>query len=146
MDRCKIILASRSRVFRQYLRGILEAVSDFDIAAETWEGFGLLQLVRHSTGAPLMLILDAPFPHIPWPEAVGKVKYDRPGTDVIVVGAYSDAECVGMALEAGADGYVVKHGVDVELPRAIETIQGGERYVPEGFTEMLAVRRAVNIA
>ncbi len=146
MDRYKIILASRSRVFRQYLRGILEAESGLDIAAEVWEGFGLLQLVRRNTGGPLMLILDAPFPHVPWPEAVGKVKCDRPGTDVIVVGAYSDAEYVGMALEAGADGYAVKHSVNIDLPRAIKAIREGGRYVPEGLTEMLGVGRAVNIA
>lgn len=125
---CRIILAATSGLFRRRLRRIIERKPDLHIVAEVWEGFGLLSHVRHDTEGRLMLVFVPPSQDVPWTEAIGKIKNDRPGTNVLVVGAFDDLEYVTMALDAGADGYVAKENVDRQLIRAIETIGAGERY------------------
>ena len=131
----KVIVAIRHRSFRDALRRILEEQPDLEIMGEAGEGVSLLELVRHSPVGPLLVILDAALPNLPWTEVLAKVKEDHRDTDVLIVSMYEDMEYSRQALLSGAGGYLVKEKVEAELPRAIDTIRRGHIFVPDSMTQ-----------
>jgi DNA-binding NarL/FixJ family response regulator len=145
MDRKKVLLASRSRSFRQSLRRIFETELAVDVAAEVGDGFNLLKAVRHFSNGTLIVVLDIPFPHVPWPEAIKKIKSDRPGTIAVVVGPGLDDEYVNMAIEAGADRYVMRENIDVELPCTIDSITREIKHARMGLADVKGLRRVINV-
>jgi len=131
----RLILAARHRSFREALRRILDEQSDLEIMGEATEGVSLLELVRNSPVGPLLVILDASLPNVPWTEILSKVKAGHRDTDVLILSMYEDTEYLRQALLNGAEGYLVKEKVETELFRAIDTIRRGHTFVPDSMTE-----------
>jgi DNA-binding NarL/FixJ family response regulator len=144
MDQRRAVLASRRRVLRQSLRRIIENECAMDVAAEVADGFSLLRAVRHRSKGDLVVVLDIPFPHVPWPEAIKKIKTDSPGTIVFVVGPAFDSEYAEMAVEAGADGYVTRENIDVEMARVIGNVRKGVKHRRVGLGELQETRQVVS--
>ena len=62
-------------------------------------------------------------------ELTRRIKQDHPEVRVLVVSMHDDSYYIESALNAGADGYVIKHNTDGALEEAIEALLNGERYL-----------------
>ena len=62
---------------------------------------------------------------------------------VIVYSMYAKPGIVSLALEGGADGFVLKSAPESELFAAIETVLGGETYVQQTLVSPLFTYRTI---
>jgi two-component system, NarL family, response regulator NreC len=141
MDVCSIVLADDHVMFRQGVKRIIEETPGLAVVGEANDGLELLRLLQAQE--PELVVLDISMPHLRGLEATREIKKLYPLVKVIFLTMHRTKEFLHQALEAGADGFLLKEDADFELLRAIQTVRGGKKFIsPLLATEMadLALR------
>lgn len=125
-ERTRVLLAEDHTIVRQGLRKLIEEKT-IDVVGEVENGEEAL--ARTIELDPDVVIMDISMPLMRGIEATKRIKREAPRTRVIILTIHSEEKYLHEALEAGADGYVVK-GEDVSvLMEAIETVLSGGFYL-----------------
>jgi DNA-binding NarL/FixJ family response regulator len=75
-----------------------------------------------------MVIVDISMPGLRDLEAIRKIK-ENGATKVLFLSMYEHQEYLDYALNSGAEGFVIKQNVDLELSSAIEKIRCGKTFI-----------------
>src|SRR5262249_7816516 len=108
---------------RNMLVSTLQADADYTVVAEFAEGRAAVSAIPHL--APDMVLVDLGLPDISGIDVIRKLKTADPGCDVLVVTTFGDERTITSALEAGADGYLLKGTPIEELRRDIHSLRAG---------------------
>lgn len=84
-----------------------------------------------SSGAQLV-VLDLDMPGNVF-DAIHKIKAENPDVKILIFTASSAIDHAVRALEAGANGYVVKGSTASDLGQAIRTVLEGDTYIAQNF-------------
>jgi two-component system, NarL family, response regulator NreC len=125
MDRYRIVLADDHVLIRQGLERLIRGVGDLDVVGEAADGNELLSLL--AAAPPHMVILDMSMPNLRGIEALPSIKRKFPDVKILVLTMHK--EYLERAIDAGADGYLLKEDADRDLFSAIESIRQGRIYV-----------------
>ena len=118
----KILVADDHPLFRRGLVGLLSEQADCIVVGEASSGPEALEL---SYGCqPDVVLLDVNMPEGGGVAVVGALKQDV-GTQVLVLTISDQDEDLMGAIEAGADGYLLKSAEPEELCRAIRQVAAG---------------------
>jgi len=128
-----IILADDHALMREGVRNMIESIKDLRVIAETGDGNDLLKLLKKKS--PNMVILDISMPGLRGIEAAREIHANYPQTRVLILSMHKNQEFLTMALEAGADGYILKEDTSEELLRAITQIRNGRTYLSTKMAE-----------
>lgn len=128
-----LVLADDHPRVREYVRNLLAGQPDLHVSDEVSDGFALLQLMESARECPELIILDITMPKVHGIEAARRIKAGHPNVKIIVLTIHKETEYLNEALSAGAEGYVLKDVIDVELPAAIAEILAGRKYVSRYF-------------
>ena len=101
---------------RKMLVSTLQADPDYIVVAEFSEGKPAVAAVPHL--APDIVLVDLGLPDISGIDVIRKLKALNADCNVLVVTTFGDEKTVTSALEAGADGYLLKGTALEELRRA----------------------------
>jgi DNA-binding NarL/FixJ family response regulator len=123
-------------IVRQGLRAIIRVTSGLELAAEAGGGREAIELA--AAQHPDVILMDLVMPETDGVAAIAAIKRAQPGVRVIALTTFADADLVLGAVQAGADGYLLKD-VDVqELARAIRIVHSGQPYLhPEATRHLL---------
>jgi NarL family two-component system response regulator LiaR len=124
MSLIRILLAEDHKIVREGTRQLLAQAQDFQVVGEAEDGEEAVRLAIKL--APDVLVMDIRMPKLTGLEATRKIKAARPQTRVLILSAYENDEYIFPALEAGADGYLLKTVGGQELIRAIRNIHSGQ--------------------
>jgi len=127
----RIVLADNDVLFRLLLRRLFVYGPGLEVAGEAGDGLELLALLGDLRTAPQLAVLDLTMPRLGGIQTTSQVKAAYPELKVLIVSFHREPEYVREARLAGADGYVLKEDVDIELFSAIETIRLGGVYFSE---------------
>jgi two-component system response regulator NreC len=135
-EKIRILLAEDRTLVRQGLRMLVEQES-IEVVGEVDNGQDAI--ARAMELQPDVVLMDISMPIMRGIEATTRIKKDVPGVKVIILTIHDEESYLFGALDAGADGYVIK-GEDVSiLIEAIETVMKGEFYLsPEAPDGALA--------
>ncbi len=122
-----VVLADDHAIFRQGLRRLLAESPRFRVVGEASDGRETLELVK--SAAPRVVLMDLTMPGLSGVEATRRIRKHHPNTYVLVLSVHGEEDYVAQALEAGANGYVLKDIRAPELFDAIETTAQGRRYL-----------------
>lgn len=144
---CRMVLAEDHTILREGLRALLSSEPGVEIVCEAKDGHEAVRCV--DTSSPDMILMDLSMPKMNGLEAIRDIRKRHPGTKILVLTVHSTEEYIHAALEAGADGYVLKDSSHAELLMAIKSVASGKRYlspeasgkVIEGYLEGQKVRR-----
>ncbi|MGE5154151.1 MAG: response regulator [Bdellovibrio bacteriovorus] len=123
----RIVLAEDHRILREGMRAIFRSEADLELVGEAEDGREAIHQARELR--PDLLILDLSMPRMDGLSALGEIKRVAPGTRVLVMTVHRTEEYVFKAIEAGADGYVLKDASAPELLVAVRSVLRGERYL-----------------
>jgi DNA-binding NarL/FixJ family response regulator len=126
-------LAEDHTHLRAALRQFLESRPGITFAGEAADGQQAIQLVREVQ--PDVILLDIAMPGTDGLDALAQIRDLGLPTRVIVISVYGEAPTVRLAMESGADGYVLKTELNHELVAAIVAVHGGERYLSSGVRD-----------
>lgn len=127
-----IVVAEDHKVVREGLKQLLRAELDFQVIGEAGDGLETVRLVERMK--PDILVLDLVMPRMNGFEALRQVKRLSDKTRILILTANADeASCV-LAMQNGADGYVVKESSATDLIAAIRAVLAGNRHFSHAIT------------
>ncbi len=124
MGKISILIADDHTLVREGTRDRLEREEDFEVVGEAADGEEAVRLVKQLR--PNLAIVDIAMPNLNGIDATKQIKKSQTGTSVLVLSAYDDDQYVYAALEAGADGYLLKNVRGQQLVDAIRDVCAGE--------------------
>jgi len=136
----RILLADDHPIVREGLRALLETQPDFEIIAEAANGEEALHLT--SELQPDIILLDLEMPLMDGVEAIRRLRevfrHSSHTIHIIVFTAFDNDERIIDALQAGANGYLLKDAPREEIFNAIRvTMQGGSLLQPVVASKLL---------
>ena len=117
MKPARILLVDDHAVVRAGLRSMLVNLPEFEVVGEGANGRECLDLCRRLS--PAVLLLDMRLPDTSGTELCRLLKAEQPGLAVVFLTSFSDDQTVLAALEAGADGFLLKEVDGQDIAAAI---------------------------
>ncbi len=142
-SRVRVLLVDDHPVVRTGLRYILEQGAQLVMIGESETGRDAIRLTGELR--PDVVFMDISMPDMNGIEVTREIKARFPEARVLVVSAHSNDEYVTGALEAGADGYLLKRCQPRELRAGVLQVHAGERVIHQSLVHVLvsrAVRRS----
>lgn len=129
----RVLLCDDHRVVTQGLRHLLAGIADITCVGEAANGIEALELLEH-LGAHV-LITDLDMPEMDGLALASRARQKHPQLKVLVLSMHDEPAMVRRALEAGADGYLVKSAGRDEVVLAIREVQAGRKHFGSGVAE-----------
>ncbi len=123
----RVLIVDDHAVVREGLRTFLELQDGIEVAGEAADGSEALELAAKLQ--PDVILMDLVMPRLDGVSAMRAVRERAPRSRVIVLTSFLDDERLLPAVEAGADGYLLKDVEPAELARAIRGAQVGEAMI-----------------
>lgn len=132
----RILLADDHPIVREGLRAVLETQPDFEVIAEATSGDEALRLTLSLQ--PDILLLDLEMPIMDGVETIRRLRQQQPAARIIVFTAFDNDERIIHAVQAGANGYLLKGSPRGEIFQAIRiTMEGGSLLQPVVASKLL---------
>ena|ERR1700722_602159 len=138
-ERMKVMIVDDPPLMRVGIAAIINARADMTVVAQAGTGEEAIALFpRHK---PDITLMDLRLPgQIGGVEAIAAIRSKSPHARFIVVTTYDGDEDIHRALEAGAQGYVIKGMPYQTLVDALQKVHGGGRFLPPPVARALASR------
>jgi DNA-binding NarL/FixJ family response regulator len=125
LDRVRVLLADDHEDFLAVATRLLEP--EFDVVESVGNGQQVIDAATRLE--PDVLVLDVSMPVLNGIEAARRLKAAGCGAKVVFLTVHGDPDYVRAALEAGAQGYVIKCRLASDLPLAISEVLAGRSFV-----------------
>lgn len=119
----RVLLVDDHLVVRVGLRALLETTPQIIVTGETGKGLEALSLV--TSARPDVVLLDLRLPDLDGLEVCRRIKNTAPSPAVLFLTSYADDQTILAAIEAGADGYLLKEVAGQDFPALILAAAAG---------------------
>jgi DNA-binding NarL/FixJ family response regulator len=124
----RILLADDHPVVRDGLAAMLGTQPDFEVVGEA--GTGAAAVTEAARLRPDVVLMDLEMPVLDGIEAIRRLRAADPSVQVVVLTAFDTDERIFGALQAGAQGYLLKGAPRAEIFAAIRTVSSGKALLP----------------
>jgi DNA-binding NarL/FixJ family response regulator len=124
VNKLSILIADDHPVVRDGLRGMLETQADFEVVGEAADGDQAIKEVAELK--PDIVLMDLRMPEVDGVTAIREIKGSQPETQILVLTTYDSDADILPAIEAGANGYLLKDSSREELYGAIRATARGD--------------------
>lgn len=124
----RILLADDHPVVRDGLAAMLSTQPDFAVVGEA--GNGAEAVDQAARLKPDVVLMDLEMPGFDGIEAIRRLRAAEPSIQVVVLTAFDTDERILGALQAGAQGYLLKGAPRAEIFAAIRTVSAGGALIP----------------
>lgn len=126
MDIINVVLADDHVLVRDGIKALLEDQSGVVVIDEASNGKEALEVVSRSK--PHVLIVDIRMPEMNGIEVVGEINKHHKDIKTLVLSMHDSEEYVVQAIQAGADGYLLKGASKEEFLKALNKVASGGKY------------------
>ena len=124
-----VAVADDHKIITDGLERLINESGTASVIGKAYSAAGCLELLKNSQ--PDVLLLDISMPDGNGIDLCPKIKEKYPRLKVLMLTSYSELTTITRALDAGADGYVLKNSEPEELLEGIRTVASGERFLCE---------------
>jgi DNA-binding NarL/FixJ family response regulator len=138
-EKIKVIVVDDHPLMRVGIAAIINARTDMTVVAQAGTGEEAISLFHQHK--PDITLMDLRLPgKLGGVEAIAAIRAKSPNARFIVVTTYDGDEDIHRALEAGAQGYVIKGMPYQTLVDALQKVHAGGRFLPAPVARALASR------
>ena len=123
----RIVIAEDHTILREGLKALLSSSPGIHVAGEAEDGREAVRLALELK--PDLLLMDLSMPRMSGMEAIREIRKQVPEIRILVLTVHKSEEYVLAALQAGANGYILKDATHAELRMAIRTVLAGKHYL-----------------
>jgi DNA-binding NarL/FixJ family response regulator len=123
-DRISVAIVDDHALFREGVRGILEAQSDMVVVGEAGDSAGAVALVTRAR--PRVVLLDVEIPGDDATMTVTRIHRASPNSQVIILSMYDGPQLLRSLVAAGIRGYLVKSVHRQELVAAVRSARADD--------------------
>src|SRR5579884_3277138 len=124
-DQISVLLVDDHSLVRRGFRRMLEDDPGICVVGEASDGHEAVEAV--AALHPRVVVMDFALPSMNGAVATRRIRESHPGTAVLMLTMHSEPTYVRTCLEAGAQGYLLKNAMDLELVSAVRRVAAGER-------------------
>ena len=135
MTTITVFLADDHGVVREGLCHLLGAHEDIEVIGTAADGLETVSLVTQLR--PDVVVMDVAMPELNGIEATERVRDACPSVQVVILSMYDTIEHISRALQAGAQGYLLKESAGAEVADAVRTVHAGHRYLSQKISDKL---------
>ncbi len=139
MSKIKLLIVDDHSFFRQGIQLYLEGVEEIELVGEAGNGKEALAILNDGLKIDIVL-MDLKMPEMDGIETTCKLKDKWPQIKVLVLTSFGSWDKVYEALQAGANGYVMKDAKPEELIAAIKAVTTGGSYFGAEVAQELVER------
>lgn len=132
----RVLLADDHALMLKGVRGLIEEHGGYDVVGEARDGVEAIELAKALR--PDIIVLDIALPRLNGLNACRHIREMLPGIKVVILSLYADREYVAEAVRQGVAGYLLKGGAADELPRALDAVSAGSRYLSPMLSDVVA--------
>ncbi len=137
----RLLLVDDHTLFRRGLKALLEQDERFAVSAEAGDVGEALRCLAQQQ--PDVILLDNHLPGVRGVDAIPALKEAAPAARVLMLTVSENENDLAAALQAGADGYLLKTVESDQLCETIVKVVDGESVIsPEMMTKLVAVFRS----
>jgi DNA-binding NarL/FixJ family response regulator len=136
--RIRVLIVDDHSVVRMGLRMFFDHQDDIEVVGEAADGSEGVAMARRLE--PDVVLMDLLMPNMDGVTAIGRIKAERPETEIVTMTSFIEEEQVTSALEAGASGYVLKDAEAEEVAQAVRAAYAGEVHLDPAVARLLAQR------
>lgn len=126
-QRTSLLLVDDHTIVREGLRRVLTQLDDIVVVGEAGSGEEAVEMV--SRRRPELILMDVRMPGIGGVGAAQRIIADHPDVHIIMFTAHAEQDLLWEALDAGAQGFVLKDSESSALAAAIRQVMSGDPYV-----------------
>lgn len=134
----RVIIVDDHPVVRAGLTSMLGTQSQLQVVGTASSGEETLEIVQRDS--PDVLLLDLRMPNMNGIDTLLALKKAGSNAAVIILTSYETDEDIYRAVQAGAQGYLLKDTSLREMVEAISSVHLGKRYIPRPIAARLAER------
>ncbi|HEX3797770.1 MAG TPA: response regulator transcription factor [Verrucomicrobiae bacterium] len=136
----RILVADDHALIRMGLVSLVNTEPDITVVAEAADGREAVdQFVKFS---PDLVLMDLRMPNKNGIEATIEIRKKSATARVLMLSTFDGDEDIHRALQAGAQGYVLKGSTGENLIPALRAVFAGQRWIPKEVATRLASRRS----
>ena len=136
----RLLLVDDHTLFRRGLKALLSQDDRFEVCGEAGDAGDALRCLQHQQ--PDVILLDNHLPGVRGVDAIPALKEAAPATRILMLTVSENENDLSAALQAGADGYLLKTVESEQLADTILKVMDGESVIsPEMMTKLVAVFR-----
>jgi DNA-binding NarL/FixJ family response regulator len=125
----RVLLADDHSLVRKGFRRLLDDDPGIRVVGEACDGAQAVEMARSLR--PDVIVMDMAMPGLNGTQATIEILKFLPGTGVVILSMYEEANYVRNAMQAGARGYLLKNASEVDLAAAIKNVARGKKVVDE---------------
>ncbi len=134
-DKIKIVIADDHPLMNHGLSSILQNQHDFILAAQAYDGFSALELIKETK--PDIAVLDVQMPGMDGFEVARTVIREGLTAKIVFLTMYSDDVFVKKVFELGVKGYVLKENALMDIVNCIRVVMRGEFFISPQISNIL---------
>ncbi len=139
-EKIRILVADDHFVVRIGLVALVSTEPDMEVVGEAADGSQAIELfARHK---PDLVLMDLRMPIKTGIEATIEIRKKFSDARVLMLTTFDGDEDIHQALQAGAQGYVLKSSTGEKLIPALRAVAAGQRWIPKEVSNRLAVRNS----
>ncbi|MFG1815414.1 response regulator [Kribbella sp. NPDC049174] len=137
----KVLIVDDHAIVRTGLSQLLGTADDIELIGAAGDGDEAVAMAAELR--PDVVLMDLSMPGTDGITATGRIVADNPEAHVLVLTSFSDQTRILDALQAGAEGYLLKHSEpEVILAGVREIVAGGSPLDPKAARVLLTNRRS----
>jgi DNA-binding NarL/FixJ family response regulator len=138
----RVVLADDHAVVRKGIRDFLEEDGDIKVIAEAGDGAKVKELL--TTLQPDVAVLDVRMPHATGIEVTRWIREQKLPIRVVILTAYDDDPFVVAAMQAGANGYVMKSAEAEDITAAVRAVYRGQSAIAPEIAQKVLTHLVVS--
>lgn len=137
----RVLIVDDHAVVRAGLQQLLATTDDIELVGATSDGAEAVALAQELR--PDVILMDLSMPRLDGITATKRILAAAPGARVLVLTSFSEQRRIVEAIQAGAEGYLLKHAAPEEILSAIRAVsEGGLPLDPMAARALLNARAA----
>jgi two-component system invasion response regulator UvrY len=132
----RILIVDDHAIVREGLKRIIDDAPGLEVGAEAGGATEALDQLR--AGRWDVVVLDRDLPGRGGLELLGDIKRGYPNLPVLILSFHAEEAYAVPAMQAGADGYLMKDSGTGQLVEAIKKLASGGKFVTPSLAEQLA--------
>ena len=132
----RILIADDHAIVRYGLSSLFSIQRDMTVVGQARNGLEAVELAAKEK--PDVVIMDLVMPKMDGAEATVEIKKSLPKCKVIILTSFGTADGMAHAIQAGADGALLKTAEDETLAQTIRRIASGEKVISPDITKLIS--------